>query len=291
MLTTGSSCAVSFTLVTFGTSTSSPNSMTCAVSIKMTSSTSTTPTRGTILISAMVGKPRDRRPFEDPPSENAMPLVLEGPFREIHELERKIIHPRAELPDRAAEQVVENVGGNGRGETERRGDERFRDAWGHGAEARAPRIGQRRKRVHDAPDRSEQPDERRNAGGCGQQAHVALQLRDLLADAELQVALQRQLVRHRPARFHLAVHLAITEIEYADQRRGAELLARNRHRLQPPGLTKRAQEGPVGRPRPAESIPLRKDHGPGEQRKNRDDRDHHLGHQVRSLDHLPETQL
>src|SRR5258707_1372191 len=111
MLTTGSSCAVSCVFFTFGTSTSSPNSMTCAVSIKMISSTSTTSTKGTMLISAMVGKPRDRRPpLKDPPLiDIAMALILEGPFREIQKLQHEILHAGGELPDLAAEAVVKDV--------------------------------------------------------------------------------------------------------------------------------------------------------------------------------------
>src|SRR5258706_14702552 len=132
--------------------------MACAVSIKMIRSTKTTSTRGTMLISAMVGNTRDRRPCCPPPIENAMALVLEGPFREIQELQRKILHAGAEFADSAVEQVVKNVGGNCRRQAQRRGNERFGDTRRHRAKARAACRCQGRKGVHDAPDGSEQPD-------------------------------------------------------------------------------------------------------------------------------------
>ena len=61
MLTTGNSFDVSLTVVVFGTSTSMPNSITCAVSMKMMSSTSTTSTKGVTLISDSAVPPRPRR--------------------------------------------------------------------------------------------------------------------------------------------------------------------------------------------------------------------------------------
>src|SRR6267142_1934940 len=100
---------------TFGTSTSRPNSITCAVSMKMISSTSTTSTNGTTLISDSELTPRKRPRF--PPAdelvvENAM-SALETSFHEIQKLEDEIFHTGTEFLDRAPKDVVENRCGNG----------------------------------------------------------------------------------------------------------------------------------------------------------------------------------
>src|SRR3979411_2672627 len=103
MTTTGKSWTFSRMGFTFGTSTSRPNSITCAVSMKMISSTSTTSTSGTTLISDSE-LPTRHRPRMPPTAElvveNAM-SALETSFHEIQKLEDEIFHAGAEFLDRA----------------------------------------------------------------------------------------------------------------------------------------------------------------------------------------------
>src|SRR5664280_2320126 len=114
MVTTGISFAVSFTMRTLGTSTSMPNSITWAVSMKMMSSTSTTSTNGVMLISdRLAPPPRRREPYPPPPlTDNAMALLSETAFGHIQELHGKVVHARAYLPDPVAENVVEDCRGD-----------------------------------------------------------------------------------------------------------------------------------------------------------------------------------
>src|SRR5579862_3234494 len=104
MLITGRSSLVSFTCLTSGTLISRPNSITCAVSMKMISSTSTTSTSGTMLISDSVPLPAPKRRRPNPLlaplpllTEKAiwMLLALEHALRRVQELEREILHARA----------------------------------------------------------------------------------------------------------------------------------------------------------------------------------------------------
>src|SRR5260221_2500884 len=114
MTTTGKSCTFSRMGLTFGTSTSSPNSITCAVSMKMMSSTRTTSTSGTTLISANELTPRKRPRLPVPAElvvENAM-SVIETSFHEIQELEDEVFHAGTEFLDRAPKYVLENCGGD-----------------------------------------------------------------------------------------------------------------------------------------------------------------------------------
>src|ERR1700722_3650088 len=126
---TGSSCTFSFTGFTFGTSISRPNSITCAVSMKMMSRTRTTSTSGTILISAreeVVPRKRPRLiPPDEFPSEKAM--LLHASFGVVQELEHEVFHARAKFLDGVPKQIVENCGGNGSGEPHRGGNQGLGD--------------------------------------------------------------------------------------------------------------------------------------------------------------------
>src|ERR1043165_2162005 len=135
MVTTGRSWAVSFVSLTFGTSTCSPYSITCAVSMKMISNTSTTSTNGVTLISDSICPPPRRRDPKPPPlTDNAMSLS-ETTFRHIEEFERKIVHARPDFADRVAEIVIENRRRDGREKPDGGRDERLRDAGSHRLEA------------------------------------------------------------------------------------------------------------------------------------------------------------
>src|SRR3982074_2079751 len=130
MLTTGISSAVSLTCFTFGTSISSPNSITCAVSMKMINSTRTTSTSGTTFISERVlCDPRNRlRPLFPPPSEKAIFLILELLFRQVQKLEREVLHTGAEFLNAVSEVVVEDGRGNGRDQSHGGCDQRVCDS-------------------------------------------------------------------------------------------------------------------------------------------------------------------
>ncbi len=128
MVTTGISCADSFTVRTFGTSTSMPNSMTWAVSMKMMSRTSTTSTNGVTLISAMALRLRLPRPVSAAIGGEGHRLLSETAFGQIEELEREIVHARAEFANQVAEVVIEDGRRDGGEQADRGGDKRFGDA-------------------------------------------------------------------------------------------------------------------------------------------------------------------
>src|SRR6185295_8893323 len=119
---TGSSSLVSLTSLTSGTLISTPNSMTCAVSMKMISRTSTTSTRGTMLISESVPLPVPKRRWPSP-LRDALPLLtekaiwillaLEHALGCVQELERKIFHARAHHLYAIPEIVVKHRCGDG----------------------------------------------------------------------------------------------------------------------------------------------------------------------------------
>src|ERR1019366_1699011 len=293
MVTTGRSCALSFTACTLGTSTSMPNSITWAVSMKMISSTSTTSTKGVTLISdRLPPPPRRREPYPPPPlTDNAMALLSETALGHVQELHGKVVHARADFPDPVAEDVIEDRRGDSGRKARRRGNQRFRDAWRNRAQAGRSHLSQLVKRADDAQHRAEQPNERRNRRGSGQPAHVALELGDLFAHPQLQGALQSGAVGHLAARLHLTLDLLVPEIKDGHQRRRTKLLAGHHDRFHAAGLAERAQKTSVGLARAAEGLPLGEDHGPGKNRKAKEDDQHnHPGGTV-VLDHFPNIHL
>src|SRR5580698_385762 len=191
--TTGSSCAVSLTYRVFGTSTCKPYSITCAVNMKIMSSTRTTSTNGVTLISARGAPPRlPRRDPKPPPFTEKDMLFSETALGHVEEFEGEIVHARANLADAAAEGVVRDGGGNGGEKTERGGIERFRDARSNGAQAGGALGAQRVEGSNDAHHGTQQADERRNGRHRGQHAHAVFEPRELFADAELQGSLNRR---------------------------------------------------------------------------------------------------
>src|ERR1039458_2271848 len=128
-VTTGICWAVSFTIRTFGTSTSMPNSITWAVSMKMISRTSTTSTNGVTLISERLDPPaRLRDPYPPPLREKAMALFSAAALGEVQKLHREVVHARAQFPDAVAEVVIEDSRRDGRRQAHRRGNQRLGDA-------------------------------------------------------------------------------------------------------------------------------------------------------------------
>src|SRR5947199_10600767 len=106
----------SLTDLVLGTSTSIPESMTCAVIMKMMSSTSTTSTKGVTLISESAVVPWNRLRPDAPPLLTVIAIRSASvrAFRQIEELEREIVHTGAHFLDDVAEVVVGDGRGNSR---------------------------------------------------------------------------------------------------------------------------------------------------------------------------------
>src|SRR6266849_2329478 len=201
---TGSSCTFSLTGLTFGTSISRPNSITCAVSMKMMSSTRTTSTKGTILISASEAVPRNRPrliPPDEVPSEKAM--LLHASFGEVQELKHEVLHARGKFLDPVPKKIVEDCGRDCRSQAHRSGNQSLRDSGRDGAQASRASGSEVLERIDDPPDGSEQSDEMRHCGGGGQQPHVALQPADLFTHSQLKTALERHWISDGAAGLHL----------------------------------------------------------------------------------------
>src|SRR5712692_1307181 len=163
-LTTGRFSAFSCTCFTWGTFISRPNSITCAVSIKMMRRTRTTSTRGTTLISDKAAFPRPKRPRPKPPfppllKEKAMLyLLLVVALGDVEKLQREILHALADFFQDVPEVIVEHRRGDGRGQAQGGGDQRARNARRHRAHAGGASETQRLERIDDAPHRTEQTD-------------------------------------------------------------------------------------------------------------------------------------
>jgi hypothetical protein len=71
----------------------------------------------------------------------------------------------ARLRRRARQHVIDHDGGDGGDEAERACKQRLRDAGRHDREICGVRLRDADEAIHDAPDRSEQADERRGGGG------------------------------------------------------------------------------------------------------------------------------
>ena len=104
---------------------SSPNSMTFAVIMKMTSSTNTTSTSGTTLISDMAEGAPNRRPRCPPLLKEKATLSAEIPLREVLKLDGEVFHARAHFFDARSEHVIENGGRNCRRKSNSRRHQRF----------------------------------------------------------------------------------------------------------------------------------------------------------------------
>src|SRR3954449_12909237 len=142
-----SCCSVaSRTVRVLGTATSMPDCSTGAVSMKMTSSTSTTSTSGVMLMSASADLVR---PLESVNATagllhsfaltRALPLqrvllrAKRDLFHAVQQFAGEVVHARAELADAGRELVVGNHRRDGHDQAGGGGDQRFRDAGRDGA--------------------------------------------------------------------------------------------------------------------------------------------------------------
>src|SRR5271168_4166295 len=157
------SSVISFTVRVFGKSTSIPDCKIGAVIKKITSSTSTTSTNGTMLMSEsevpvcrpICGIYRSLVPhsIECGGSLSPSPSSSVRLLHQRQKLIRKRIHLRPQVFDAVQEVIVGNHRGDRRKQSRRGRDQRFRNSRRHGAQARRSRLAQSRKRVNDSPHR------------------------------------------------------------------------------------------------------------------------------------------
>src|SRR5580704_17212344 len=168
MVTTKRASEISLTVFVFGKSTSIPDCRIGAVIMKISYSTSTTPTYGTILISESV----------EPVSRESCGIGVSSTVKRLNtrdELHGEIIHPCSFGAD-ALQIVVVSDDGRNRGEKSgRSSDQRFGNTRRDHAQARRPRCSQSFERVHHAQHRAEQPDERRDRSDGRKAGHPSFQ--------------------------------------------------------------------------------------------------------------------
>lgn len=100
-------------------------------------------------------------------------------FGDIQKFERKILHVGDELLDSVEEIIVGDDGGDRGDQPKGGGDQCLSDPWRNRDQAGRANDTDSLKRIHDPPDRAEQPDERGDASCRCQKAHHFLQARDL----------------------------------------------------------------------------------------------------------------
>ncbi len=103
-------------------------------------------------------------------------------FHLADEVAGKIIHPRAKPTDFPIQVIKEHDGGNGDQQARGRGNESLGYAGRHIAYAGGAFDAYGLERIHDAPDRTEQPYEWRRAPGSRQKVQISAQPLRLLAD-------------------------------------------------------------------------------------------------------------
>src|SRR5579859_6859036 len=247
-----------------------PESITCAVIMKMMRRTSTTSTNGVTLISESAVVPWNRRRPDVPPLLTVIAIgsLPVGALGQVKKFEREVVHAGAHFLDDVAEVVVGDRRGNSREQADGGGNQSFRNPGADGAEARGALQAQLFEGADDAEDRSKQSDKRTDRRRCREPAHVAFQFGQFFAGAELQSALDGDGVVDGAARLDLAGYFLVPEVEQHDQRSGAELFAGHPDGIQPVGLAERPQEPGISSPGPAKRAPLGEDDGPGEYRKD-----------------------
>src|SRR5262245_18277806 len=136
----------------FGKFTSIPRYIIGAVSMKISSRTSTTSTSGMMLISARLV------PIRRGPCDSSALNIVAGSARfrggtaeEVQEVHRKAFHLDGPVLHAIDEVVVADDGGDRRAEAGCRGDQRLGDAGRHDREARRALGTDAVERCHDAP--------------------------------------------------------------------------------------------------------------------------------------------
>src|SRR5579875_3217885 len=143
-----------------------PDCSTGAVSMKITSSTSTTSTSGVMLMS-------DRelwvRPLLLVKATSGLPCfrlgigALHGHlFHAVDQLAGKIVQTRTHIPDPGGELVISHHRRHGHNQTGSRGNQRLRDTGSHCTERRCTGCAQPMKGIYNAHDGAKQSNEGRN---------------------------------------------------------------------------------------------------------------------------------
>ena len=161
----------------------------------------------------------------------------------------------------------------------------------HRLQAGGAHLAQILKGPDDAHHGAHQPDKWSDRSGGGQPVHVAFQLGEFFADAQLQRALERGAVGDAAARLHLALQFFVAEIEDRHQGRRAELLARHHHGFHAAGLAEGAQEAGVGLAGAAQGAELGENDRPGVDGKTDQYAQHSHAGGAAMLDHFPEICL
>ena len=120
-----------------------------------------------------------------------LPLGLQvGTHRQIQEIGGEVLQLRLAELQLAQKVVVGQHGGYGGGDADGSGDQRLADGSGDHVQAGGLGLADAFQRMHDAPHRAEQPDERRGAADAGEHGQAGFQHLALLADLLAQGALQ-----------------------------------------------------------------------------------------------------
>src|SRR3990172_8382902 len=279
-----------------------------AVTIKMIRSTSTTSTNGVTLISesvwfapverrdrsiAVADVPRETRP-PAPSPETLAPILgrlRKVPLDDVQVLEREIVHLGRKPLHPVDEVVIEDDRGDGRRETGGGGDEGLAHPGGDDADVRGLRHSDALERVHDAPHRSEETDERSGAAGGGEKRKPALELQHLRVRGSNQRARHAPEVVNaggiafasfaRPSSFELIVELAIARQKESHEGARPELVADpvdfREFLAAAKDLEKRVRVGL----RTPQQGPLAEDDGPGYQGEPEQDEEHHERNRTR----------
>src|ERR1039458_6733599 len=161
MLITSRSSVISLTVRVWGTLTSIPDCSIGAVTMKIMSSTSTTSTRGVMLM-----------------SESA--VWVRPPLNQVKHLQGEVVVARGHFTNGANDEVVGDNRWDGGSQAGGGGNQSFGDAGSDRAQSRRASGAQPVECVDDSPDGSKQSNERRNGARNRQPRDVAFEARDLL---------------------------------------------------------------------------------------------------------------
>src|SRR4051794_330502 len=188
------------------------------------------------------------------------------------------------------EVVIEVHGGDRRKQSRGGGDQRLRYTRRDDAKARRSLRADLLERIHDAPDRSEQTDERRDARGRGEECQAPFEFRHLDGGRTQQRAIDGietlqgwtngngcwlggLRVRRRA---ELRIQLRVSRLEQSDERTGGQRAADRLHFGKSAALAKNVQKRRGLTGSAAELQELVKDDPPRDRREQHEDREHEL---------------
>src|SRR6266403_656091 len=267
-----------------------------AVIIKMMSSTSTTSTNGTMLISesevcvdlesciyfdfsktAGSGRPRN---------------LINGFFDQRSHFQRKRVQALSKIANVLQKMVIENDGGNRGKQASGRGHERFGDAGCDGTKAGSARAAEAGKGINDAPDGSEEADERRNRARGGEPGHSFFHAAHFFGGSKLHIdghglqTLEFWGMRVAGDATDLALQFAIARgIDVGERRSDGHEGLRVRDSARGAKNTKKLVALP---PDAAENPQLLQNHGPGNDGKEQQQQENNARNQASLLEDFKE---